>query len=576
MIGETGFSGGGSTVRVSGNIERLESVDELDKWGVTDRVKIIIVQGRHPDEPKQGDNSRSSWIFDVCCNLVRSEVPDEVIFSVLTDPDFGISESVLEKGSNAEKYAIRQIERAKEHAVDPWLRELNERFAVIGNIGGKCRVVEEIMDHTLKRSRLTRQSFDDFSNRYMNKSTQVGTNEKGQPIMMAVGKWWLRNEHRRQYDTIVFAPGHEVQGSYNMWKGFSVIARPGDCGLFLDHVLQNVCKGDQRIYAYVIGWLARAVQEPDTPGEVAVVLRGGKGTGKSFFAKAIGSLFGRHFLHVSNPSHLVGNFNAHLRDVVLLFADEAFYAGDKKHGSILKTLITEETIQIEAKGVDVESAPNYVHLIMASNEDHVVPATGDERRYLVLDVGTDAQQQSSYFRAIARQLDAGGREALLHMLLTHDISSFEVRDVPQTDALKEQKDLSLLPVQDWWLNKLRDGVLFPNDSEWPADVRKEQLVGDYQDHTRRWQVSSRGNLTALGKFLQKMCPRLSIIQRLARWKEHTEDGYTRDREGRAYFWVLPSLDVCRARWDEVHGRQAWPTAQVELATIRRPSDEVPF
>lgn len=562
LRGDTGFGGQPQAVKISGNIERLADVNDLDQWGVTDRTKIIIVQGRHPEEPKQGDNSRSAWVFDAVCQLVRASVPDDVIFSVLTDPEFGISESILDKGSNAEKYAIRQIERAKEHAEDPWLLELNDRFAVIGNIGGKCRVVEEVVDHTLGRARLTRQSFDDFRNRFMNQYVQVGLDPKsGLPVMKPVGAWWLGQQQRRQFDTIVFAPGREIRGAYNMWKGFSVTARPGDCSLFLKHVHDNVCQGDEETYRYLMGWMARCVQHPDSPGEVAVVLRGGKGTGKSFFAKQFGSLFGRHFLQVSNPSHLVGNFNAHLRDVVLLFADEAFYAGDKKHGSILKTLVTEETIQIEAKGVDVETSPNFVHLIMASNDEHVVPATGDERRFLVLDVGQESQQKAEYFRAIAKQMDGGGREALLHELLTYDLDEFEVRMVPQTEALRDQKDLSLTPEQDWWLNKLIDGTLFPDQDVWPSEVRKELLVDDYINHTKRWMVSRRGNQTALGKFLGRVCPKLDVIQKIASWDVPNGDGYLKRVEGRAYFWLLPTLEECRERWETLHGRREWVQAR---------------
>ncbi len=440
MAGDNGF-GGGHTVQVPGNVERLADVNELDEWGVPDRTKIIIVQGRHPDETKVGDNSRSAWVFDAVCALVRADVPDDVIFAILTDPDFAISESILEKGANARKYAVRQIERAREYAVDPWLQKLNEEFAVIGNIGGRCRVVEEVIDHALNRTRLTRQSFDDFRNRYMNQYVQVGVDEKsGMPKMKAVGGWWLGHPRRRQFNTITFAPGREVEGTFNLWKGFAVAAKPGDLHeTFLVHVRDNVCQGDEEAYRYLLGWMARAVQYPGEQGEVAVVLRGGKGTGKSFFAKHLGRLFGRHFLHVSNPSHLVGNFNSHLRDAVLLFADEAFYARDKKHASILKTLITEDTLQIEAKGVDVETAPNYVHLIMASNDEHVVPASGDERRFFVLDVGEGQQQNSQYFGRIATDLEGGGYESLLHFLLTYDLSGYDVRSVPQTNALKEQK-----------------------------------------------------------------------------------------------------------------------------------------
>src|SRR5262249_18800266 len=156
--------------------------------------------------------------------------------------------------------------------------------------------------------------------------------------------------NRRTYDRVVFAPARDVEGAYNLWQGFAFDPRPGDSHRsYLEHLQNNVCQGNISHYEYLIGWMARAVQHPSRQGEVAVVLRGGKGVGKSFAAREFGRLFGRHYLTVSNPSHLVGNFNAHLRDTVFLFADEAFYAGDKKHESILKTLITEASIAIEAK-----------------------------------------------------------------------------------------------------------------------------------------------------------------------------------------------------------------------------------
>jgi hypothetical protein len=80
---------------------------------------------------------------------------------------------------------------------------------------------------------------------------------------------------------------------------------------------------------------------------------------------------------------------------VLLFGDEAFYAGDKKHESILKMLITEEMITIEAKGVDAEVSGNCIHLMMASNESWVVPAGMDDRRFFVLDVGDGAKNDGA-------------------------------------------------------------------------------------------------------------------------------------------------------------------------------------
>lgn len=97
-----------------GDAIRTADPDELDAWRVPDRVKVIMVQGRHPDEPKDGDDSRSAWVFDFACNMVRAGVPDERTLGVLLDPDYEISASIIEK-PNAHRYAMRQIERAIEH-----------------------------------------------------------------------------------------------------------------------------------------------------------------------------------------------------------------------------------------------------------------------------------------------------------------------------------------------------------------------------------------------------------------------------------------------------------------------------
>jgi phage/plasmid-associated DNA primase len=205
---------------------------------------------------------------------------------------------------------------------------------------------------------------------------------------------------------------------------------------FLNHVREGLCDGDEAIYTYVLSWMARAVQVPNVPGEVAIVLRGRQGTGKSIFARTFGALFGKHFWLVSEARHIIGNFNApQLRDCVVLFGDEAFWIGNeaswigsKKHERALKALITENTFIIERKGCDAEVVPNYVHLIMASNEQWVVPASCDERRFLMLDVTATSK---TCFGAIDADMKDDGLSNLLHALQILDISAFDHRAVPR-------------------------------------------------------------------------------------------------------------------------------------------------
>lgn len=110
----TAPSPGGGARGGAGDLPRVADLEELDKYNVAARIKIIIARGGHPDEPKGGDNSRSAWLFDAVCGLARAGVPDDVILAIITDPDWPISESVVELGGRAAAYARRQIERARE------------------------------------------------------------------------------------------------------------------------------------------------------------------------------------------------------------------------------------------------------------------------------------------------------------------------------------------------------------------------------------------------------------------------------------------------------------------------------
>jgi len=144
------------------------------------------------------------------------------------------------------------------------------------------------------------------------------------------------------------------------------------------HIERVICAGNAAHAEYLLNWIARMFQQPNRPGEVAVVLRGLKGSGKGILFTWLAKAWGQHGVHITNAKHLVGNFNAHLRDAVMLFADEAFFAGDRQHESVLKGLITEPTLPIEGKYQNVVQVANMLHVGMASNSDWVVPATRDD------------------------------------------------------------------------------------------------------------------------------------------------------------------------------------------------------
>ena len=107
---------------------------------MSDRVKVICVQGKQPDEHKARDTAARVAVRRGV-QFVRAGVPDEVIYATITDPRFGISASVLDK-SEPGKYAIKQIENAHNEAALPdWLLKMNSEYAYIGQVGGRQRIL---------------------------------------------------------------------------------------------------------------------------------------------------------------------------------------------------------------------------------------------------------------------------------------------------------------------------------------------------------------------------------------------------------------------------------------------------
>jgi hypothetical protein len=191
-----------------------------------------------------------------------------------------------------------------------------------------------------------------------------------------------------------------------------------------------------------------------------------------------------------------------------VFADEAFFAGDKQHEGVLKSLVTEPFITVEAKYQNAVMIANMTHILMASNSDWVVPASTDERRFCVMDVSDSHIRDIPYFDAINAQMESGGLAAMLHDLLRDDLSSFNVRQVPQTEALADQKRHSLDSLSRWWSTVLHRGFVWRSRHgsqtfiEWSDFVSTELLYHSYLQWCRETRESRPMSRVQLGKMMK--------------------------------------------------------------------------
>jgi|GEM_PF-6938710 len=460
--------------------------------------------------------------------------------------------------------------------------ELHEYFFV-RRFGDKPRVCWRQADGLLGH-----MSPAEFKSAYIEKIIEVGTDDKGKPRHKPLAEWWLRDHRTPRYTEVEFLPG-KLKGQYdsdiyNLWAGWPAgLARerdlkvhilgdpipdedeydgfeyPPKCERFLDHLQDNACGGDDEVFEYVLGWMADALQRPGLC-ETAIAMTGPSGSGKGTIANLFGSFFGPHYLSINSKEKLVGKFNRHLMEAQLVFADEVDFKNDDQASKTLRNLVTEPTLQVEPKGVDAFVARKWFRVMLASNDEHILSALHDDRRYLVLNVDAgEHNQDRDYFGAIRQEWESGGKVALFRWLTGrwwHErlrSGEWHVGRRPVTAALQRQKQLSLPPFEQFLLGVLEEGRLpgrRPNNG-----------------HAPRGTILSNSQLHDGGLF---QCMRASS-PRLRDWSDHAlgrELGKwdcKRWKSGSERGWTFPPLGEMRAAWERRFGDCDWSEGEAEWA-----------
>ncbi len=264
------------------------------------------------------------------------------------------------------------------------------------------------------------------------------------------------------------------KGVFNFYRGFRVNPIKGDCTLYLDHLLKVICDGDEVSYKYLIGFFAHMVQQPDVKPSVAIVVKSVEGTGKGTMMSPMLNMLGSHSIQTNGAYAIAGRFNSSMANKLLAFCDEVEMI-DKYLSDRIKALISETTVNLERKGLEIEPLPNYCRFVFASNHTRVINAGIRERRYLVLEPSADKAQNSDYFEKLWGWVSNGGSSKLLHYLMNVDISEFNPYKCPQTKALIAEKLDNLSGINRFFYNEIVSTKPFGGKDK----ITAHELVDDF-------------------------------------------------------------------------------------------------
>lgn len=391
-----------------------------------------------------------------------------------------------------------------------------------------------------------------FHRKFASKTIELGDGKRHQ-----LTTEWMKSPRRRSYRGFCFRPGLPTpNGFYNLFRGFAVDPLPKDAvpsatahgavNMFLSHAIDNVCQGDEALFRWLMGYFAHLFQKPWEKPLVALVFKGLKGVGKNALVDTVGQLLAGHYLLTSNRRYLTGNFNGHLENLLMFTLDEAFWSGDKQAEGTLKDLITGRRHVIEHKGQEPFTVDNCLRVVVIGNEDWIVPASYDERRFAVFNVGTARRQDRAYFQAMREGMEGGGYAALLRYFLDFSIEGTDVNDAPKTRGLLEQKLRSLQPFQRWWFECLSQGQIVCGVSEkWPDRISKEMMRESFARYVRQEHIKG-GWLPSSRQFTQML---------MENCRSARADVLVQTDDKRAHAYGLPVLESAQKDWEKFIGHE---------------------
>lgn len=279
------------------------------------------------------------------------------------------------------------------------------------------------------------------------------------------GEMWLNDPDKVKYNGIYLDPTcqNASNGKLNLWHSYGVNPIAGDVSPFLQFITNQLAQGVNEWANYILNWLAWTIQNPAK--RISVVLcfiSDREGTGKGTLGNLMLDLFGLHGQSITDAGQLLKDFNAHLVDTCLVFADEAFFAGDRRAADKFKTMITEPYQLMTPKGVDSVQKENNLSFLMATNHSWAATVGWSDRRFAMFEV-SDPSPKREYWDTLHHWLNhQNGKEIVLHYLMNRDVSKFHpVDDRPFTPIYIEQRRQSLRDNKKWWGLVLEDESFAP-------------------------------------------------------------------------------------------------------------------
>lgn len=201
----------------------------------------------------------------------------------------------------------------------------------------------------------------------------------------------------------------------------------GDVTPFLTHLAKVLPDANDR--GILLAYMAACVQHKGVKFQWAPLLQGTEGNGKTLFTRCVAFAVGNRYTHLPKASDIDNKFNAWISGKLFVGVEDIYVPEHKREViEALKPLITNDRIEIQAKGADQTTGDNRANFMLNTNPKDAIRKTRNDRRFAVFYTAQQSAEDvirdgmgGDYFPNLYRWLKNGGYAIVANYLAEYPI-----------------------------------------------------------------------------------------------------------------------------------------------------------
>lgn len=358
---------------------------------------------------------------------------------------------------------------------------------------------------------------------------------------------FIKNNQTHVYNEIKFHPLNPNKDVLNLWVPPTIEPIDTPCPTIDDFLFDIIANQDQVIYDYLIHYLAHLYQKPEEKPGIMVALMSAQGCGKGVFMDMLRMIWSRTTIMINDIEQITGRFNLSLERHLIVCLDEAMYVNDNAGQEKLKNLITEPYIQVEAKHQTPRTVNSLHRFFLATNHEHFLKTTKDDRRLFAIPISEYRQNDSVYFSNLINKMKHSDElNGFVYKLSQINLSNFNIRNRPKTAIHAMQIIRSLQGVDRWVYEILNNKTIGYSHSSWQEAffISMDNLKREYKNFNPQAEKYKTLQSDEIKLSFKKLIP-----------------GAIETRTSQARGFRLPDIQLARIDFEAIVGMQIdWDVA----------------